>query len=429
MPLSAFDVLHRRRGRGFLLLVFAIAFGPAPALMSASPAVSPDLPPTQRPALQVTGAYTGEVMTVVTGGIRTGAVYRGLAEAAVDADLGVLGVPRDLQFHLSAHAPHGGDFSGTRLGDLQGASNIAASNHPLLFEAWFGARFAGERGEVRVGRLAADAEFASTEGGGAFLNSSFGWPAFISANTRNVGPAYNRSATGAWARLKLTERLAVQGGVYDGDSFDSPEGDPTRHPNGLHFEFGHGQGVFALAEAALIFPAPGGEVPAATFKFGAWQHTAGFADQFDATRQHSGNHGLYVVGEVTLWQAAPARPDSPPRQLGAFARYGTSPQERSRLHRTADAGLHFVGLVPGRPEDVAAVGFAWVGVSPEVRRAERRDGAGTVSDYELAVEASYTLAVRDRWSLIPDLQWVRHPGGSPALRDALVLGLRTRLEF
>lgn len=379
-----------------------------------------------RPPVEISAAYTGEGMAVTMGGLQRGAAYRGLAEVAVEADLARLGWPAGPALHLSAHAPHGGDFSGARLGDLQGASNIAAYNHPVLFEAWLGRSFAGGRGELRLGRLAADADFATTEGGGTFLNSSFGWPAFISANTRNTGPAYNRSATGGFVRFALSNHVYLQAGVYDGDSFDDPDGNPARHPNGLHFEFGHGQGLFSLFEltvAGATAVEDGARV--AALKLGAWRHTAAFADQFDPARQHSGNHGFYAVAEATLWAEA----GDPARHLSVFGRYGVSPRQRSRLSRTADAGLSFAGLLSHRPADVLGLGAAWVHVSPDARRAERAAGTVPVSDYELVVELHYVVALGERWRVTPDVQWVRHPGGSIALRDALVLGLRSRLEF
>lgn len=405
---------------------------PAAALLSLAAAenTSPTALDAPRPPLLVVeGTYTGEVLAVTTGGLQRGAEYRGLAEIALDANLAVLGAPADLALHLSAMSPHGGDFSGTRLGDLQGASNIAAYNHPLLFELWLGASLADRRADVRLGRLVADADFATTEGGGAFLNSSFGWPAFVSANTRHTGPAFNRSALGGFARMQLTETLLVQAGVYDGDSFDDPDGNPARHPNGLHFELGHGQGTFAIAEITLARRADastGGRT--AALKLGAWRHTADFADQFDPAQTHSGNQGFYAVAETTLWRESDPGSDEP-RQVTTFGRFGVSPRRSSRLQQTADAGLNFTGLLPGRRRDVLGLGAAWARISDDARRAERAAGAPVIPGYELVIEASYQIAIGERWRFVPDLQWVRHPGASSSLRDALVLGLRTRVQF
>ncbi len=329
------------------LLVFAI-LGLSPAVVAAS-------------AFVFEAAYTAETLAVVTGGLKHGAAHRGLLEASAEADLTVFGAPSNTRFRLSALAPHGGDFSGTHLGDLQGASNIAAHNHPLLYELWFAGEILGGRLALRAGRLVADSDFATTESGGVFLNSSFGWPAFISANTLNTGPAFNRSALGLFARLELTSSLSALAGLYDGDSFDDAGGNPARYPDGLRFELGHGQGTFAIGEIVLDTTAgtatsrrPG------AFKLGVWRHTARFADQSEPDRHHSGNHGLYVVAEQMLWRES--GPD-PLQGLTAFARTGFSPGDRSRFAQTADAGVSRTGLFPGRDADVFGLGVAWARIS------------------------------------------------------------------
>ena len=62
-----------------------------------------------------------------------------------------------------------------------------------------------------------------------------------------------------------------------------------------------------------------------------------------------------------------------------------------------------------------------------------------ISDYEAVVELSYQMKLADNWLLQPNLQYVIHPGGhvpdprdpsgSNAIRDAVVLGMRTMLKF
>ncbi len=400
-----------------------LALGAGAVALAAAP--EPRLPP----AISFEGAYTAEVLAVANGGLHRGAVFRGLAEAAVQADLAAFGAPAGSVFRLSALAPHGGDFSGTRLGDLQGASNIAACNQPLLYELWLAGEFVDHRLDLRVGRLLADGDFATTDTGGVFLNGSFGWPAFISGNTRNAGPAFDRSALGAFAGVRLSQNLRVQAGVYDGDAIDDATGDPAAHANGLNFELGHGQGAFAIVE--VVFETVSGPAAAGrpgALKLGAWRHTAEFADQFDPAQSHSGNHGIYLVAEQMLWRESD-RGRGEPQGLTVFARTGVSPGDRSIFTQTADAGLGYTGLLPGREADKFGLGLAWVRIGGDARRAGCAAGAAVLPDYELTVEASYEIAASERWRVVPDLQWVRHPGGSAARQDALVLGLRTRLAF
>ena len=418
----------------FPLALSAGESAPGPAALGSGLTAAKGPVPEALPAPAVTcaGAYTAEVIGVAVGGRRRGAVYQALAEAAVEADLGALvGAPAGTVLRVSGIFPHGGDFSGTHLGDLQGASNIAAHHAPSLYECWLATELAGGRLTLRAGRLVAENDFATTESGGVFLNSSFGWPAFISTNTCNTGPAFDRSALGIQAAFGPTDQITLRAGLYDGDTLDDPAGDPARHPHGLHFELDDNQGAFALAELGVMWPAgpaapdrPGG------FKVGAWIHTADFADLSDPVRNHRGNYGVYFLVEQLLWPERGASSGTGATQgLTGFARTGFSPGDRNLYSQTADAGLSYLGLLPGRPGDTLGFGLAWARLSGGLRQAERTAGASVASDQEVVVELCYQLALRDQWSLSPDLQWIVHPGGSRALGDALVLGLRTRRDF
>jgi porin len=115
--------------------------------------------------------------------------------------------------------------------------------------------------------------------------------------------------------------------------------------------------------------------------------------------------------------------------LGLFFRAGLSPQDRSAYELALDGGLHYQGLIPGRDQDALGLGVAYVQISDDLIRAQKASGAAAISDYELALEVTYQFVVQPWWAIQPDFQWVHHPGGSDALSDAFVLGLRTRLTF
>ncbi|MDI1247681.1 MAG: carbohydrate porin [Lacunisphaera sp.] len=383
-------------------------------------------------ATAFTGAYTAEMLSVASGGLQRGSVYRGLLEAVMDADLArVVGAPVGTCLHASGLLPHGGDLSGSHLGDLQGASNLAAYDHPLLYELWLEGAFSDGRMIVRAGRLVADTDFAVTASGASFLNSSFGWPAFISANTRNTGPAFARSALGVFAELQLTRTVRIQAGVYDGDTFDDAGGDPARHPNGLRVSLSRDQGLFVVTEIILETEAgPAAARRPGSLRLGMWWHTADFAELATPARIHAGNHGVWLVAEQMLWrESGPGDESTVPQGLTAFVRIGRSPDDRNLLSHAADAGLSYTGLIPGRDTDTLGLGVAWARVSAGARRAERQVDAAVISDGEWVVELTYGLALGDRWLLVPDLQYIRHPGGSAAVGDAWVVGLRTRVTF
>jgi porin len=320
--------------------------------------------------------------------------------------------------------------TGRYLGDFMAASNIEAFDSTRLYSWWFEAEHAGW--SLRAGALLADEEFGGTDGGGHLVNSVFGWPAFISANTVNTGPAFFVAAPGVRLARALSPALTWRGGIYDGDTFDSPAGDPTVNRDGLHYRLGGAQGWFLITE--LVYAPEAGPT---RLKLGAWHHTATFADQHvDATgrpfllsgaeaRAHSGNTGAYASVERLLAGA----PDKP-GHVDTFLRFGAAPSDRNTLTWALDTGLSWHGPLPGRPDDVAAIGLAHAAFSSRAAATARLlDPTGPALDHEQAVEVSYTVSLNEHVSVKPDVQYIRHPGGSRAQRDALLVMLRVNAEF
>ena len=144
--------------------------------------------------------------------------------------------------------------------------------------------------------------------------------------------------------------------------------------------------------------------------------------------------------EQTLWRV----PGSPNRALGFFARGVAAPSDRSEVDRYADAGITFRGPLARRPEDIVGLAFAYGRISPDAAANDRALAALTgapmpIRDYEAAIELTYRWKLAESWFIQPDLQYIFHPGGNianpanpasgSAIPNALVLGLRTALQF
>jgi porin len=283
---------------------------------------------------------------------------------------------------------------------------------------------------LRAGALLADEEFAGTEAGGALLNSAFGWPAFISANTVNTGPAFYQPAPGVRVEYRQGDATVWRLGVYDGDSFDSPVGDPAVNRRGWRYRIGGGQGLFAIGEAVRAFGP-------ARLKAGAWLHTAAVADVrrdaagrpfFDsgaAPREHARNYGGYAAAECTVVGDA-----GKAGAVDAFLRGGWAPRHRNTLAWSADAGMAWTGPLAGRAGDVLAVGVTHAAVSaPYAAQALAVAGVGPAMDFEQVLEVSYRAVLTEQLSVVPDLQYLRHPGGSRTAREAWAMLLRADLKW
>jgi porin len=382
----------------------------------------------------VNGTMTALWIGDVAGGIQPGGVYNTLGFANVDADLAKLAGWPGAHAFANAAWIRGGSVSSSFVGDALVASNLDGFDSIRLYEAWIEQDLAGH-GSVRLGVLGADDEFAGSEGGAVFTNSGFGWQAGIGANVVNGGPIYFVPALGARVQVNGPKGWTARAAVYDGDSFDSPTGDPDPSQHGLHFQIDRGQGAFLISELAHAWG--GDEAPGSGFKLGGWAHTAEFADdRLDgngapfamsglAPAEHHGNHGAYGVLEQRLW----SDPHDRSQGIGAWTRLAVAPADRSVYSRVVEAGLRWTGMIPGRNADVIGIGVVSADVSPDARQAVRDQntvdgGSRAVPDFERVVEASYQLHAGEHWMVAPGVQWVQHPGTTTELHDATVLELR-----
>lgn len=314
--------------------------------------------------------------------------------------------------------------------DFLAASNLEGYASARLYSWWLEA--ARDGWSLRGGALLADEEFAGTDAGGNLCNSAFGWPAFISANTVNTGPAFFVAAPGLRLAYTTAAGTTWRLGVYDGDSFDSPAGDPYPTRHGLHYRLGGGQGCFLLTEATFTF-----HDARTRLTLGAWLHTADFADVRDDddgqpvalsgrdARQYASNQGGYVILERTLrGQAEQAG------HVGVFLRAGGAPTDRNAIAWAVDTGLAWTGPLAGRPADILALGVVHAKFGGRFADGARlADPTGTAPDFEQVIELNYTVSLSERFSLQPDLQFIRHPGGSSAQRDACVALLRFNASY
>ena len=383
----------------------------------------------------VGGAYYGETF-YNWGGFDQGGEYDGVLELYINADMKKLGLWKGFCFFANGYQIHGNSITAANIGSLMPVSNLEATDATRLFEMWFEQHLFNDKVAIRFGQLAADAEFLISEGGGFFLNGTWGWPSIAAADLPSGGPAYPLATPGVRVAINPNDRWGLMVAVFNGDPAPPcANPDPQRcNDHGLDFELDDDpllmvEGVHRYNKDRL----------AGAIKIGGWNHFGTFEDQrFDsggALIAVTGNPGapldndwgIYGVIDQLLWRV-PGSED--PVGVAMFARVVGAPEDRNLIDFYADGGLTFTGMIPGRADDAFAVGFAYTNISNRVSASDVDFGEPVARNYEALIEVCYTYQINPGWSVQPNFQYIFQPGGNVAgVEDATVVGARTSISF
>lgn len=397
-----------------------------------------------------------EVLENTSGGQKRGAVFSGRAEVDVDLDLEKLLGWKGATVHANGFQIHGHGLTADKLGgNLLDPSNIEANRATRLFDAYLEQSLFDGALSVRIGQIAADDEFLTSDYAGALINGTFGWAGIVAADLPNGGPAYPLATPGVRVKWTPSESFYWQTAVANGDPAGSCAGDRDAQAcNGDGLTFSTHKDVFVISEVGYTV-AGDEDALAATYKLGGWYHTGKFDDlRYDANggyaavtgddpRRKSGSYGFYAAVDQMLWRETGTKDQG----LGAFFRIGAAPGDRNPVPFYFDAGVNYIGPFDGRDGDILAVGFAYAKISDRARHYDKDYNATNpsatrpVRDYEAAVELSYSYVAAPWWTIQPDLQYIVHPGGysadpdadaalpARAMKNAFVLGVRTAIQF
>ena len=380
--------------------------------------------------LAISPSYIGEVQGNPTGGIERGATYDGVLNVPLDLDLERIsrGLLQDLTLHTNALWIHGQGLSTRKVGDFSNVSNIAGYNTVRLQELWLEQAFLRKRASLRLGVLAADAEFFTSSNGSLFINGTFGAFTLVGANLPDP-PVYPVAVPGVRLAVQPVSFLSFRAGVFGGDSGGSQD----QNNHGTNFNLRSRDGALIFAEAAYLYnQSPNDRGLQGTYKVGTFVHTGSadfptFASQTRDTpgvgtiRDRGTNYGVYGVIDQDLLKSGG-------RTVSSFLRVGGAPDDVNFVNFYVDGGFDFAGFIPGRIRDVAGVAVAYSCVSDEYSRSQQALGLPG-SSAETVFEATYKVQIAPWWSVQPDLQYVFNPSGVDGSHDALVLGLRTTVAF
>lgn len=359
--------------------------------------------------------YNAIVASNVSGGIRQETNYAGDLFTGVTLDLDKLIGWDHTTFTLSGINRHGSDITPS-VGSQYSVMQLVGGQTTFLYNVTLEKTCNDAGLSVKLGRMTATDDFVGSPLYGYSLNNA------VNGQIRavlfdGVMTSYPFAVWGGRIKAKTSEDSFVQVGVFQisPDMFD-----PNKH--GTDFSIAGDDGVsvftqfdwnpvlagrpahfFAGVNAAFLMDLPEFNTTATT-------------DQF--TRFYA--HGDYQVSRES---------GTADEGLKVFATLAYTAQDKVAIIPVQSSlGLHYKGLLPGRPED-RTVAFATYGGFSDAYSDQLVAGGGSAVDYEMVFEIGHRVQLTKFAYVQPDIQFIKRPGGTGNIDDAVVLGVQFGASF
>lgn len=354
-------------------------------------------------AWQLSAAYKGDLVSNLTGGIKTGTTYLGLADLFLNFDTEKAGLWKGGEFLVHGANSHGGEPSANLIGDFQFVSNIEAGDHTFLYELWYKQTIS--KFTFFFGLQDLNAEFANSDVAALFLNSSFGIHSVIADNL--LAPIFPLTSPGLTLNWCTTNNLCLKMAVYKGCPIDFHE-----NTYNLNWNLNYLRGLLWVAESQYSWTG-NGELNN-DLKAGIFFHQ--HCEDSEVVNSETGNilfydYGIYLVGDHQISSSGENG-----KGLNFFYQLGISP--RNDNFGYLGTGFSYTGLFSKSGADELGLAMAR-GMLTKERGPD-----------ETTIELSYKTHLTPQIYLQPDLQYVVHPGGTETrLNNAMVGMLRIGMEF
>jgi porin len=376
--------------------------------------------------LTVSPTLIAEVMGNIFGGMRQGVIFDGVLNLGIDIDLERL---TDWWTGGSIHANglwiFGPSLSERYVGDISNTSNISGFNTFRLQELWFEQSFWQQRASLRVGMLAADAEFFIAPHASLFLSGTFGAFTLVANNLPNP-PVYPVAAPGIRLAIQPTSKFYFQAGIYNGNSQSQEQNN-----HGVNFPLSTTDGALIFSEIGFLLNQSAGDRGLkGTYKLGSfvltnnldtWNSQAKAALGTGSLEGAGADYGIYGVADQELLESGGL-------SIAMFLRGGGAPPDVNFVDWYIDGGFVFKGFVPGRSDDTAGIAVAHSSISRDFSNAQVLQGSPGFSG-ETVLEATYNFSLAPWWTVQPDFQYIWTPSAQNGSSNAAVIGIRTVITF
>ncbi|MDR0864526.1 MAG: carbohydrate porin [Candidatus Symbiothrix sp.] len=327
----------------------------------------------------ISGEYTGDFFTNVSGGIKTGSGYLGKADLNFQLDFS----EKSTLFFKGAMT-HGATPSESYIGDSQTASNIEAGNHSYVQELWFRQKI--NKFEWTVGLQDLNKYFMAGDNAGDFLNSSFGIPPVTSEHfVFPIFPLTGLSISGKW---NITDVYSWNTAIYDG--YQTPF---EHNPHNLKWNVNADEGFLFISELQVM-------KENRSYKAGGYYHIGAK----DAEPEFKRNFGAYFIGDFSVNET-----------WNLFSQVVLS----SKSSKTFDP---YLGLGATFSYDEKSSFGAAVAHAGTYEKSYKQ---------ETTIECFYKRTLSDNIEIQPDIQYIINPSGNTdgGLKNALVGFVRLKINI
>lgn len=337
----------------------------------------------------------------VHGGIQDDRQFAGQVYAGVDLDLEKLLGWQGATMKISTVNRHGNTISGS-VGGIYDPMTIYGGQVTYLYQFFIEKKF-NEQWSLKLGRVSADTDFAKSPLYGYSLSTAINGPIRATLLENSI-TSFPYAVWGGRVKYNHNDQHQFQLGVYQTgpDQWDFTK-------NGLDFSFRDDDGVSVLL-------------------------------QYDWTPQVCGRDARIFVGAINsfrdfdnfnggttdfLFRAYAHAEVEVADGLKVFAMASYSAEDKvAKTPLQISAGVNYRGMIPGRGNDHTFL-FATYGQLSD----EYGDAIGQSVSHEMVYELGHRFQLTPSCYLQPSVQYIRNPGGTGAVDDAIVLGAWFGLKF
>jgi porin len=373
--------------------------------------------------------YQGEVFGNLSGGAildslgqtRQVASYDGLLTFGANLDLGKLVGWSGAKLYFSVLEMHGSSLTHESLGDIAGFSNIYGYNTIRLGEVYLEQSFFDNQLRITAGQMLSHDDFFGNSYEELFINGTLDEFTLLSANLP-YSPLFPMATPSVKVDLEPGKTFFLKAAVFSGSVQAQ---DVNRHSVDLPISVS--TGAFIFSEVGFHLNSNNGGL-SGTYTAAAFYHTGTRADVgYRPGAIKNGDYGIFFMADQMVWRQN-HEPGKKVPALAVWSRIGGAPAESNLVTFYADGGVSLLAPLPGRNDDVLAIGAACSKVSRHASEFNQAAGGQPLST-ESVLEVTYNLQLAPWWQLQPDFQYYLKPSAGIHAANAAVLGLRTTITF